>query len=273
MIACDDMPVRSADPLTDDVGPFNRLSASQANTWDDCPRLWWYQNKMRLKFPQTPPLFLGRAVEECVCRVLMESPGLVFANAPVDIIANGVDHLLPLFDDELPDDFLSWCESRVDVHWPGIRDSMHEEWSKDARKAGNWHEYSMEAYRDMCVSALRMHLDEVRICMETVSQTELNNWRDGKRPEIPAPDGRSKEGPNPIARKGDCTLVEAWEIARPWFVDPDAPLFSHNVIHPEHWFQGEYDLVYRHCGKIRIMDLKASRGGGDRSGNYIEQLR
>ena len=107
MIACDDMPVRSADPLTDDVGPFNRLSASQANTWDDCPRLWWYQNKMRLKFPQTPPLFLGRAVEECVCRVLMESPGLVFANAPVDIIANGVDHLLPLFDDELPDDFLS----------------------------------------------------------------------------------------------------------------------------------------------------------------------
>ena len=273
MLASKDMPVHSADPQTDDVGPFNRLSASQANTWDDCPRLWWYQNKMRLKFPQTPPLFLGRAVEECVCRVLMESPGLVFANAPVDVIANGVDHLLPLFDDELPDDFLSWCESRVDVHWPGIRDAMHEEWSKDARKAGNWHEYSMEAYRDMCVSGLRMHLDEVKDCMDTVSQTELNGWREGKRPEIPAPDGRSKEGPNPIARKGDCTLVEAWEIARPWFVDPDAPLFSHNVIHPEHWFQGEYDLVYRHGGKIRIMDLKASRGGGDRSGNYVEQLR
>ena len=38
--------------------------------------------------------------------------------------------------------------------------------------------------------------------------------------------------------------------------------------HPEHWFQGEYDLVYRHCGKIRIMDLKASRGGGDRYDRY-----
>ena len=149
------MPVRSADPQTDEVGPYNRLSASQANTWDDCPRLWWYQNKMRLKFPQTPPLFLGRAVEECVCRVLMESPGLIFATAPLDVMSKGADNLLPLFDDELPDDFMSWCESRVDVHWPKIRDEMHAEWSKDPRKAGNWHDYSMDDYRDMCVTALR----------------------------------------------------------------------------------------------------------------------
>jgi len=267
------MPVRSADPVADDVGRFNRLSASQANTWEDCPRLWYYQNKMRLKFPQTPPLFLGRAVEECVCRVMMESPGLVFPNAPLDVMANGVDHLLPLFDDELPNDFIDWCESRVDVHWPKIRDEMHEEWSKDARKAGNWHEYSMEAYRDMCVTALKMHMGEVVDCMTTISQSELSKWREGVRPEIPAPDGREKTGKHPLARTGDCTLVEAWEIARPWFVDPDAPLFSLNVVHPEHWFQGEYDLVYRHGGKIRIMDLKASRGGGDRSGNYVEQLR
>ena len=32
-------------------------------------------------------------------------------------------------------------------------------------------------------------------------------------------------------------------------------------------------MVYRHGGRVRIMDLKASRGGGDRSGNYVEQLR
>ena len=116
--------MRVADTQTDDIGPFNRLSASQANTWEDCPRLWWYQNKMRLKFPQTPPLFLGRAVEECVCRVLLESPGLVFANAPLDVMANGADNLLPLFDDELPTDFMDWCEVRVDTHWPKIRDEM-----------------------------------------------------------------------------------------------------------------------------------------------------
>ena len=175
------MPVRSANPETDEVGRFNRLSASQANTWDDCPRLWYYQNKMRLKFPQTPPLFLGRAVEECVCRVLLESPGLVFANAPLDVMANGADNLLPLFDDELPTDFMDWCEARVDTHWPKIRDEMHEEWSKDARKAGNWHEYSMEAYRDMCVTALKMHLDEVIQCKNTISESELSDWRAGKR--------------------------------------------------------------------------------------------
>ena len=267
------MPVRSADPDTDDVGRFNRLSASQANTWDDCPRLWFYQNKMRLKFPQTPPLFLGRAVEECVCRVLMESPGLVFPNAPLDVMANGADKLLPLFDDEISEDFMSWCESRVDIHWPKIRDEMHEEWSKDARKAGNWHDYSMDDYRDMCVTALKMHMDEVVDCCNTISDSELNDWRNGSRLEIPAPDGRQDSGPHPLAKQGDCTMVEAWEIARPWFVDPDAPQFSLNAVHPDHWFQGEYDLVYRHGGKIRIMDLKASRGGGDRSGNYIEQLR
>lgn len=267
------MPVRSADPQTDEVGPYNRLSASQANTWDDCPRLWWYQNKMRLKFPQTPPLFLGRAVEECVCRVLMESPGLIFATAPLDVMSKGADNLLPLFDDELPDDFMSWCESRVDVHWHKIRDAMHAEWSKDPRKAGNWHDYSMDDYRDMCVTALRMHMDEVNICKETIDESELSEWRSGTSHTIPAPDGREMEGAHPLAKTGDCNLVEAWEIARPWFVDPDAPQFSLNVIHPEHWFQGEYDLVYRHGGKIRIMDLKASRGGGDRSGNYIEQLR
>jgi hypothetical protein len=203
----------------------------------------------------------------------MESPGLVFAAAPTDVLSNGADQLLPLFDDELPDDFLSWCESRVDAHWPAIRDEMHTAWSKDARKAGNWHDYSMEAYRDMCVNALKMHMGEVDECMNTISEQELDDWRKGIRLEIPAPDGREKEGPNPIAREGDCKLVEAWEIARPWFVDPNAPPFSLNVIHPEHWFQGEYDLVYRHGGRIRIIDLKASRGGGDRSGNYVEQLR
>ena len=101
----------------------------------------------------------------------------------------------------------------------------------------------------------------------------LTEWREGKRFAIPAPDGREKEGSHPLAKSGECSLVEAWEIARPWFVDPDAPQFSLNAVHPEHWFQGEYDLVYRHGGRIRIMDLKASRGGGDRSGNYVEQLR
>ena len=268
------MPVRLANPATDEVGRFNRLSASQSNTWEDCPRLWWYQNKQRLKFPQSPPLFLGRAVEETVCRVLRESPGLVMAAAPSSVMENGADNLLPLFPDEIESDLSIWCEARVDAHWPAIRDAMHAEWNKNERRSGNWHEYSMQTYRDMCVTACQMHIDEVKSCLSSVSTDELEAWRSGQRFEIPAPDGRSSlEGRHPLAGDGSCSQVEAWEIARPWFVDPDAEPFSLNVVHPDHWFQGEYDVVYRHGGQVRIMDFKASRGGGDRSGNYVEQLR
>jgi hypothetical protein len=46
-----------------------------------------------------------------------------------------------------------------------------------------------------------------------------------------------------------------------------------NAIHPDYWFQGEYDIVYRWDGNIKIVDIKASKGIGDRSGDYVEQLR
>ena len=43
------------------------------------------------------------------------------------------------------------------MHWPKIRDEMHEEWSKDARKSGNWHDYDMDVYREMCNSVENAH--------------------------------------------------------------------------------------------------------------------
>ena len=46
-----------------------------------------------------------------------------------------------------------------------------------------------------------------------------------------------------------------------------------NAVHPDHWFQGEYDLVYRWTGAPVIVDLKASVGANDRSGDYVEQLK
>ncbi len=268
------MPVRLADSSNDQVGPYNRLSASQYNTWEDCPRMWWYQNKQRLKFPQTPPLFLGRAVEETVCRVLMESPGIVIGNAPHDVLKNGADDLLPLYENEIENDFEKWSIERVSKHWPIIYEEMKNEWQNNIRKAGNWLDYSVDDYKNMCISALQMHLQEVINCKNCIGESELSAWRNGYRPSIPAPDGRTENiQRHPLASEGECTLLEAWEIARPWFVDPDAEQFSMNVIHPDHWFQGEYDLVYRNGGRVKIVDLKASRGGGDRSGNYVEQLR
>jgi hypothetical protein len=78
---------------------------------------------------------------------------------------------------------------------------------------------------------------------------------------------------HPIAGTGSISWVETWEMARPWFVDPDAKPFMMNAVHPEHWFQGEYDLVYRWGKQIKIVDIKASLGNSDRSGDYVEQLR
>ena len=81
------MPVRLATPSEDSVGPYNRLSASQVNTYRSCPRLWFYEKVRRFKMPQIPVLFVGRAVEEAVCRMLMESPALLVANASSDTLS------------------------------------------------------------------------------------------------------------------------------------------------------------------------------------------
>ena len=80
------MPVTIVDEEADVIGPFNRLSASQLNTWNSCPRMWYYEKRLRLKISQVPKLFMGRAVEDVVCRVLRESPGLVVASAPSDCL-------------------------------------------------------------------------------------------------------------------------------------------------------------------------------------------
>ena len=56
-------------------------------------------------------------------------------------------------------------------------------------------------------------------------------------------------------------------------MDPDAESFTQTSAHPGEWFQGEYDMVYRWSGTPKIVDLKASIGKGDRSGDYLDQLR
>ena len=128
----------------------------------------------------------------------------------------------------------------------------------------------------MTRAGLRLHLDQVQACIEASGGPGLTDWRKGgSRGDWPAPDGfpRVWNEVHPAARDSEITWCEAWEIARPWFVDPDAGQFKLTTSHPDEWFQGEYDMVYDWTGKIRIIDLKASIGKGDRSGGYIEQLR
>ena len=289
------MPVRLAQPSDDSVGPYNRLSSSQVNAYRSCPRLWFYEKVRRFKMPQIPVLYVGRAVEEVFCRMLMESPALLVAKASSDTISaipldeKGVpsrtsiepwpaERLLSLPSNLLPstlEDLRSWAIERLNAHLQPALKSMKEEWQKNERKAGDWDSVNPDYCLEMCINGLDMHLKEVQRCLDANGGPMLKQWRQGQRPEWPAPDARrySLSNNHPLAQEGAVSLIEAWEISRPWFVDPNAGKFAMNAVHPEHWFQGEYDLVYRWDGRITIVDLKASIGRGDRSGNYVEQLR
>ena len=68
------MPVRRANPDVSGVDPYRRLSASQVITWKTCPRLWYYSYIPKLKSPLPPQILRGNAVEECISRILRESP-------------------------------------------------------------------------------------------------------------------------------------------------------------------------------------------------------
>jgi len=289
------MPVRLATPSEDNVGPFNRLSASQVNTYRSCPRLWFYEKVRRFKMPQIPVLFVGRAVEEAICRMLMESPALLVSKASSDTLSaipldeNGVpsrssldpwpaERLLALPENMLPTDMVglkNWAIGRLKVHLHEALNSMKREWEKDERRAGDWNSVNPDYCLQMCINGLQFHLNEVQRCLDQNGGPGLKEWRRGVRPEWPSPDARryTLSNNHPLSRNGEVSLIEAWEISRPWFVDPNAGKFAMNAVHPEHWFQGEYDLVYRWDGRINIVDLKASIGRGDRSGNYVQQLR
>ena len=287
------MPVRL--PSNDDpIGQFNRLSASQVNTYRSCPRLWFYEKVWRFKMPQIPILSVGKAVEEAVCKVLRESPALIVEAAGTSVLdatplgeddlpmRDGgswpADRLLPLPDDMIPSEMSElkeWATSRVNLHLPIALREARKAWENDPRKAGSWDDVDVNRCHLMAHRALEYHLNEVQACLDANGGPSLEGWRAGARPLWPSPDGRRFQlvGKHPLAKSGAATLTECWEIARPWFVDPNTANFTMNSVHPQHWFQGEYDLVYRWNGKIKIVDLKASSGSHDRSGDYVEQLR
>ena len=235
------------------------------------------------------------AVEEAICKTLKESPALIVANAPEDIYASTpldsdgrpdrhyekkwpAEQLLLLPESKWPTEkgsLQTWAEKRVLMHLEVSLESMRVEWEKHDRKAGDWNDdVDIERCARMAVNGINMHIDEVEACFSTIDEEELEQWRSGFRHHWPAPDGRGYAlEAHPIAQSGAIKWIEAWEIARPWFVDPDAKPFMMNAVHRKHWFQGEYDLVYRWGHQLKIVDIKASLGNSDRSGDYVEQMR
>ena len=289
------MPVTDVVLEDDSVGPYDRLSSSQVNTYRSCKRMWFYEKVMKLKILQIPVLYVGRAVEEAICRTLKESPSLMLktaseltlSNIPID--ENGkpsrdssakwpANRIIPLPIDKRPTsigELENWALARLEIHLPTALENARKDWAKQERKSGDWSEVKYDYCLEMCLNGIRFHLDEVNHCYNTIDEARLTDWREGKRDHWPAPDGYGYHlvGNHSLSVTGPVTIAEAWEIARPWFVEPESENFSMNAIHPDYWFQGEYDIVYRWDGNIKIVDIKASKGIGDRSGDYVEQLR
>ncbi len=289
------MPVSEVDAELDSVGPYNRLSASQVNSYRACKRMWFYEKVLKFKIRQIPVLYVGRAVEDAICKTLKESPLLLLSNASEHTLAKiplnddgkpsrnegntwPANRIIPLEESQVPKSFEAihkWAKQRVEAHLKTSLSVVRKDWERQERKSGDWSEVDFDYCLQMCINALNFHMAEVERCYANIDQQTLTNWRNGKREYWPSPDGFGFQlpGKHPLAARGEITVCEAWEIARPWFVEPEAGQFSMNAIHPDYWFQGEYDLVYRWDGNIKIVDIKASKGIGDRSGDYIEQLR
>jgi len=230
------MPVSKIDPEADTVGPYSRLSSSQASLYHSCPRKWFYEKHWRLKQAAVPVLFKGRAVEEALSRTLRDDPTLLVSSAPADLMSSEV-RLFPLEDNEIPQneqELLEWASKRAGIHFAIAWEKAEEEWLNDERRSGDFADLDVDDSLNMVLNGVKMHLAQ-------------------------------------IISKGN--VCKEWNDNRPWFVPPDDEPFSNNAIHPDYWFQGEYDLVYYTPQGVKIIDIKASIGDNDRSGDYVEQMR
>ena len=284
------MPVQIIDEGALLVSKFKRLSATSLIQYQGCPRSWYHQRVEFLRGPQVPAMMRGHIVENAVCRVLREGPMLVAEDDNWQILET------PLDVDERPDRFKlerykgpglvaqegisdleslrAWARARARIHLPEVKGILVAEFEDHPMSVGSADDLDDEMMLAMVHTTLDFHLDEVERCLDENGGPGLSDFRVGERPAWPAPDGfpHNWSQPHPAATDGGCTLMEAWEISRPWFVDPDAGTFSMGSIHPEHWFAGEYDFVYDWDGCISIVDLKAAMGDNDRSAGYVLQL-
>ncbi len=301
------MPTNVLTPAEDPFGPGGRLSHSSRWAHGLCPRAWFYEREWGWRGLALPVLVFGHAVEETVCRTLRECPALVSANAITEVFDSPTrehhtywgrrDRVNTIIDQRIEapwkgpllipnddrfesiEDLRNWAYARIEVHWKRAITAAHENWINDPNKEGDWNEFMTSRGNKgpaFARAGIDMHLEEVSRCIDQNGGKYLHDFRSGKRMEISAPDGFSSEDsqPHPCAQKdGDCSIVEAWELARPWFVDPDAGTFTQQAILPEGWFQGEYDLVYRWDGGVKIVDLKASDGTSEWAASYPVQMK
>jgi len=284
------VPVQIVDDDALLISKFERLSATSLIQYEGCPRSWYLRRVEYLKGPSVPAMMRGHIVESTVCRVLRESPAVVTSDANWDVLSSPIDEdgrpdrnsveswPAPKLPSQKPitniEALREWAYSRAAIHLTNVKDGHVASFEDDPMAIGSGEDLDDEKMLSMTLATIDFHLDEVKRCLDENGGPTLDEWRKGKRPEWPPPDGFPFKWsePHPSVSEGGCTLMEAWEVARPWFVDPDAATFSLGTVHPEHWFWGEYDFVYSWDGTISIIDLKAAMGNNDRSAGYVKQL-
>ena len=169
--------VRIGDPQAAGVNPFRRLSASQVITWKSCNRLWYYTYIERLKSPLPPQIIRGNAAEECVCRVLRDSPVLVSADAADEMTSPLLDDgsldydnqnawpcpaLSELPEEQWPTDRQSledWALARAEVHFDVCWEAAIADWESSPNRSGSVADADPDEALEMTRAGIRMHLD------------------------------------------------------------------------------------------------------------------
>ena len=254
------MPVSTIDQKASSVDPYRRLSASQVIAYRSCPRYWYYGWERRLKTPLPPQIIRGNAAEACICRVMRDSPSLHLAEDEDAMSTPLNEDGAPEWDDPSnwpgpriepvekalrPSDMDSlriWAHARARVHFQRCWDEACDDWAANPNRKGTVEDADPDQCLSMVLRGIDLHLQEVEECLNS-EDLDVDAWRSGKsRPAWPAPDGfpRDWSSPSHAAYDGGSHMhvVEAWEIARPWFVDPDAASFTQTSTHPDGWFQG-----------------------------------
>ena len=168
------MPVQTYDAEATGVDPFRRLSASQVNLWKAWPRQWYYAYQERLKGPMPPVIIRGNAAEECICRVLRDSPSLISRDSNESLISplneDGAPdwedtgnwmatRLNPLGVDDRPknrEELMHWALGRVEIHFDQCWDAAVEDWQSTQNRAGSLEDIESQECLDMILSLIHI---------------------------------------------------------------------------------------------------------------------
>ena len=279
--------------------------------WDRCPRSWWLRSRKGIRGPVSPPQIMGSLVEEALVGLFMERPGPPGEGRPAEASAwvgwsrrvhGGLARLesssIEMVDGEVIDAvpaLRAWLEAKVPAAAAEVHRRGALEWAATAARAAatDWSDVDIERTERMLRGGLALAIEEIEACLADVGGPLLAHARVHGDPyavptpvwhEAPvAPPGSAVAsevmGEATDARAGwpwqkggaPCSVLEAWELARPWGRDPRIG-WNQRLYHVAGWASGELDLCVRWRGEATIIDVKASDSTSIHSKELARQL-